>query len=371
MIKYYIGLYYMEEYICKKCSYVTNRKENYKRHLKSKLHIKITKEKTDKKNFTCDNCFSKFTTNFSLQRHNEKCIKMENNTNSTKYIDNETEKIIEGFGKKTRLVIENLILKEKIKHLTENKEEVLKSKEELSKTKDKHIEYLQQTNIENSRMSHISQLSAINFASMYYNKSIGMIGVDKKAQKIDKGIRQLPDMKIWIKESPELADQYVAEKLIVLYNNDKFIDYICSVIHNAYKTEDPLDQTIWSTDVSRLVYIVRITLEKENKWEYDKKGVRIKQSIIDPLLDEVQDIMVEYVEKIHTLSKSNAKIDYLKKLELVNIAKTIIHELKNRLSIKNRIIKALAPMFFLERSVKQIEYKYPEELEVQLVKKKK
>jgi uncharacterized C2H2 Zn-finger protein/nitrogen regulatory protein PII len=295
----------------------------------------------------CDYCTKIFLHESTYNNHINKHHKT-----GPKIIDPEIKLLLlEQENKNLLLEQENKFLKEKseflkeksefeIKLLKENKEEVLKSKEELSKTKDKHIEYLQQTNIENSRMSHISQLSAINFASMYYNKSIGMIGVDKKAQKIDKGIRQLPDMKIWIKESPELADQYVAEKLIVLYSNDKFIDYICSVIHNAYKTEDPLDQTIWSTDVSRLVYIVRITLEKENKWEYDKKGVRIKQSIIDPLLDEVQDIMVEYVEKIHTLSKSNAKIDYLKKLELVNIAKTIIHELKNRLSIKNRIIKA-------------------------------
>ena len=344
---------------CKCCNYSTDIKCNYLKHTKTITHIE-----NENRMLKCDKCTKIFLHESTYNNHINKHHKIE-----SKITDPEIKLLL--LEKENK----NLLLEQEVKFLKEKSELEIKllkeNKEELSKTKDKHIEYLQQTNIENSRMSHISQLSAINFASMYYNKSIGMIGVDKKAQKIDKGIRQLPDMKIWIKESPELADQYVAEKLIVLYSNDKFIDYICSVIHNAYKTEDPLDQTIWSTDVSRLVYIVRITLEKENKWEYDKKGVRIKQSIIDPLLDEVQDIMIEYVEKIHTLSKSNAKIDYLKKLELVNIAKTIIHELKNRLSIKNRIIKALAPMFFLERTVKQIEYKYPEGLEVQLVKKKK
>ena len=301
---------------------------------------------------------------FSLQRHRNICINIENK-DINKDINNNSE--FNKLEKNTKLIVENIILKEKLKLkdelLTEKAKQIKienKLKEELSKTKDKHIEYLQQTNIENSRMAHSAQLSAINFASMYYNKPIGMIGVDRKEQYINKGLRKLPDMKRWIKNKPELAEQYVAEKLIVLYSNDKFIDYICNVIHNAYKTEDPIDQTIWSTDVSRLVYIVRSTIENEdkleNKWEYDKKGVKIKQSIIDPLLDEVQEIINQYLDEMNKLSKSDKKFDTFAKLEMVGIGNTIIHELKNRLSLKNQIMKAMAPLFFLERTVKQIEY---------------
>lgn len=343
------------EYICNKCNYKTSRNLNYLRHLESSLH-----KETDNKNFICDNCPKKFTTKFSLQRHKNICTNIEN-----KDINNNSE--FNKLEKNTKLIVENIILKEKLKLkdelLTEKAKQIKienKLKEELSKTKDKHIEYLQQTNIENSRMAHSAQLSAINFASMYYNKPIGMIGVDRKEQYINKGLRKLPDMKRWIKNKPELAEQYVAEKLIVLYSNDKFIDYICNVIHNAYKTEDPIDQTIWSTDVSRLVYIVRSTIENEdkleNKWEYDKKGVKIKQSIIDPLLDEVQEIINQYLDEMNKLSKSDKKFDTFAKLEMVGIGNTIIHELKNRLSLKNQIIKAMAPLFFLERTVKQIEY---------------
>ena len=54
---------------------------------------------------------------------------------------------------------------------------------------------------------------------------------------------------------------------------------------------------------------------------------------------------------------------------MVGIGNTIIHELKNRLSLKNQIIKAMAPLFFLERTVKQIEYT-ERPIECNLIKKK-
>jgi hypothetical protein len=54
---------------------------------------------------------------------------------------------------------------------------------------------------------------------------------------------------------------------------------------------------------------------------------------------------------------------------MVVIGNTIIHELKNRLSLKNQIIKAMAPLFFLERTVKQIEYT-ERPIECNLIKKK-
>jgi hypothetical protein len=336
---------------CICCNYSTNIRCNYLKHIKSNSHIE---NEYNNKLLKCEDCDKKFVYETAYNNHVQKYHK----NNDSKILNSE---------------MRILLLEQENKFLKEKSEIENKLKKELSKTKDKHIEYLQQTNIENSRMAHTSQLSAINFASMYYNKPIGMIGVDKKEQYIDKGLRKLPDMKRWIKNKPELADQYVAEKLIVLYSNGKFIDYICSVIHNAYKTEDPIDQTIWSTDVSRLVYIIRSTIENEdnleNKWEYDKKGIKIKQSIIDPLLDEVQDIINQYLDEMNKLSKSDKKFDTFAKLEMVGIGNTIIHELKNRLSLKNQIIKAMAPLFFLERTVKQIEY-IERPIECNLIKKK-
>jgi hypothetical protein len=363
---------------CKICKYSTNSLYNYKRHINSKIH-----KENEIMTFECFDCNKKFVYETAYNNHIQKYHK-KNEINPINILTKMLLLEQENKFLKEKNEIENKLLKEKTEILIEKNELEVKllreNKKELSKTKDKHIEYLQQTNIETSRMAHSSQLSAINFASMYYNKPIGMIGVDKKEQYIDKGLRKLPDMKRWIKNKPELADQYVAEKLIVLYSNDKFIDYICSVIHNAYKTEDPIDQTIWSTDVSRLVYIVRSTIENENKlenkWEYDKKGIKIKQSIIDPLLDEVQDIINKYLDEMNKLSKSDKKFDTFAKLEMVGIGNTIIHELKNRLSLKNQIIKSMAPLFFLERTVKQIEYiELPKNnnniTDIKLVKKKK
>jgi hypothetical protein len=183
---------------------------------------------------------------------------------------------------------------------------------------------------------------------MYYNKPIGMIGIDIENQSIYMNIKQLS-------KNFEMTEYFVAEKIINLYETNKLIDCICNIICNIYKTNDPIDQTIWSTDISRLVYIIRLTNDGETKWIHDKKGVIIKQLIIEPLLDEIQNILIQY------LVESNNS-------EFINITEKIINELKNKLSIKNQIIKTLAPMFLLKRLANHKEY-IP--LEVQLVKKKK
>jgi len=357
---------------------MTDNKSNYTRHLQTQNHIKNVP--SDNK-FFCDCCSKSFKYQSNLSRHKKTCNNNENNNDNNVIIENlllkqkvkfleEKETIL-----KEKKDLESKLLKEKVENklLKQHNEKettlLKKHKKEISHEKDKQIEFLQQANIEKTRAVQTSNMNAITFASMYYNKTLKMAGVDIKAKYIDNGLRALPDMKIWIKESPELAEQYVAEKLIVLYSNEKFVDYICNIIKNAYKTENPMDQTFWSTDVSRLIYIVRSTIKKKDAWIYDKKGLKIKQSIIDPLLDEVNDILVKYIEKINKLSYSDTKMDYLKKLELVNVAKVILHELKNRLSLKNQIIKELAPMFYLDRNIKQLEYNKNLENDNQIVKK--
>jgi len=319
------------EYVCKCCKYSTDIKCNYLKHNETKSHIE-----NKNKMFNCNDCNKEFFYESGYNNHIDKYHKTE-----SKITDPEIKILL--------LEQEIKFLKEKseleIKLLKENKEEVLKSKEELSKYQDEHIEYLQQKNIENYK---ISQLSSINYATMYYNKPIGMIGIDIENQSIYMNIKQLS-------KNFEMTEYFVAEKIINLYETNKLIDCICNIICNIYKTNDPIDQTIWSTDISRLVYIIRLTNDGETKWIHDKKGVIIKQLIIEPLLDEIQNILIQY------LVESNNS-------EFINITEKIINELKNKLSIKNQIIKTLAPMFLLKRLANHKEY-IP--LEVQLVKKKK
>jgi hypothetical protein len=106
---------------------------------------------------------------------------------------------------------------------------------------------------------------------------------------------------------------------------------------------------------------------------YDKKGAMIKESIIDPLLDEVYNIIVKYykyMQKRYLHSTKKVESDYyMGKLPILGVAENLVKDFKNRQSVKNQILRILAPKFFLDRdlnkkikeksNIKEIEYEPP------------
>lgn len=146
----------MLEYACKCCKYSTDIKCNYLKHTKTITHIE-----NENRMLKCGNCNKIFLHEATYNNHINKHHKIE-----SKITDPEIKLLLlEKENKNLLLEQEVKFLKEKTEILKENKEEILKSKEELSKYQDEHIEYLQQKNIEDYK---ISQLSSINYASMYY-----------------------------------------------------------------------------------------------------------------------------------------------------------------------------------------------------------
>lgn len=88
------------EYSCIACDYVTNKKSNYCKHIKTKKHLqnvqiiqKMKKKykKETKKNtkiFMCENCCKTYTYKSGLSRHRKKCEDQEQSDNE--YIDDDT-----------------------------------------------------------------------------------------------------------------------------------------------------------------------------------------------------------------------------------------------------------------------------------------
>ena len=99
---------------------------------------------------------------------------------------------------------------------------------------------------------------------------------------------------------------------------------------------------------------------------YDKKGLIIKESIIDPLLNEVYDIITKYkkyMEDKYLHSTIQEESDYyMSKLPILKVAENLIKDFRNRQSIKNQIIRVLAPMFFLDRDIEKDKNKIQKKL---------
>jgi hypothetical protein len=419
----------MRNYICEPCNYTSNNKTNYETHLHTKTHIKnITPE--DK--FCCDICLKIFNHKNNLSTHKKLyCNKKIKNNIEQKYTEynynNEQNNI-----KVDNVIIENLLLKQKlqfieekaqlesklikqqseiesklikaelesrlikekseiesklIKEKTENKLLQKQSKNEkklikennklLLKSKDDQIDLVQNKSIESVRNAYSEgKMNAITFVSVCYNKTPKMPSLPKDSDYVVADVKSDKVINYWIQQRPDFADEYIVERLLHIYDSKDFANYITNIIVKAYKKDDPAEQTFWASDVSRLIYIVRSTIDKKDEWIYDKKGVIIKESIIDPLLDEVYNIITKYKrymedKYLHSLIKEENDY-YMSKVSIINIANKLINDFRNRQFVKNQIIRVLAPKFFLDRDInkdknkikdinkqKQIEYEPP------------
>jgi hypothetical protein len=76
---------------CEICDYGTCKKSNYTNHVRSAKHLKsmFSNEKQQKisSKFVCDNCSKEYKDNSGLWRHKKKCIKMDEKTDDSEYVE--------------------------------------------------------------------------------------------------------------------------------------------------------------------------------------------------------------------------------------------------------------------------------------------
>lgn len=213
-----------------------------------------------------------------------------------------------------------------------------------------------------------------------YEKRVLVLEKDKEFNQnvIKTAVSGLTYARKYYPNAPELKklDKYdfgdnahLIELLLFYARNGKISNYIGDFLIKFYKKNDPNDQSLWSTDISRLTFIVRQILRKKNDWRYDKKGIKVCNTIINPLLDNIKVILRHYVDEINVKVSGKQKdniieseagydseseyykhekeeeLDNNNKLVLVKdqeIAVKIITEIDNK-SLAKDIIKYISP----------------------------
>src|SRR5690606_18490816 len=66
-----------------------------------------------------------------------------------------------------------------------------------------------------------------------------------------------------------------------------------------YKKENPNDQSIWNSDISRSAYIIRECINKESEWSTDKGGHKTSTYVIKPILDYLKTHIKEYITEVN------------------------------------------------------------------------
>ena len=372
------------KYSCKSCNYETDDKSNWSKHKKSKKHSEKSKKankstfdslnyvssssqtfesttKSTTKKIICVHCNIEFSKTCYLSRHIKNCVIKE---------------------KDNKLRENNIALKEKDNQLRENnitlKEKDNEIKIRLLEEKIKSIEN-EKKSVENEKYTLQEQINMLktenNFHKQLINSAGGLIGKSMSTMSYlllnhnnAPILKPLPDYSIISKDDESLI------KNLIYHNKKSTLEkYIGDFIVEQYKKDDPDLQAIWSSDTERLNYFIReLTKTKDNNieitiinkkkndydkdkkknnvnWSIDKKGIKVMESIIEPLLQYIQKIGTNYI------NDKGKEIEYVHVDEAINTGKDmqeigiIICGIKNK-SIEFDINKYIAPHFYLNKN---------------------
>lgn len=358
------------KYFCKCCKYETTINSNWNRHIKSKTHldnialvddindvILVTKTYNTKK-FKCEYCENKFSRKDCLSRHMKICMnrcenKLEMGVAYEKLLDELThfKKIIEEKDKKLEEK-DKIILEQKDKQIEQLKEQLLESKEQL---------------LESKKENKPKTIDALSFVQTYYDNAPPMVVIDDTALRSlfykYENDKNKENKKQEIKETKEmkakkLGDDEVINNIIHNFNHKKLHKYLGDAIYNFYGNTKSEDQSIWSSDVSRMSFLIRKENKSANKpiiskfiWERDPKGERVKEIAISPLITIVIKLMKKYIDKLAKEAQTEKITDYDKidsRMKYMTTASNI--RIYAEASMGDDILKYIAPKFALKRN---------------------
>ena len=135
--------------------------------------------------------------------------------------------------------------------------------------------------------------------------------------------------------------------LVYNFNNNCLHKYLGDFIVKYYKKNDPAQQSLWNSDVSRLTYIIKeLLVSKESIWNHDYKGVQTKNYIVNPLLKHIRTCIDEYwITNIDYIQSGD--IEAVKNMQSTYITMHKIRKEIDNGSLSDNIIKYIAPQFYM------------------------
>ena len=95
-------------------------------------------------------------------------------------------------------------------------------------------------------------------------------------------------------------DHYkIADSILHKYKHKTLVDYLSKLLIDQYKKDNSSEQSVWNTDVARLSYVIKDSINKKNisKWIVDKKGRILSSYTVQPIIDKLKDKMVDSYKK--------------------------------------------------------------------------
>lgn len=321
----------MSGFRCTPCSYETKNKSNYNKHLQSNKHQQksitapvstfhkhlTASHNTKVLTYKCQDCNAEYSRQSALTKHINTCTekKME-----IQRLENEKQMEIQKVESEKQIEIEKLKteLEYSKKQLT-NQEKQLTNQEKKINSLENFIKTLKTTPTYNISIKKLVQTSYSNAPPL----------------------TQLDNYEIiHDKQFVDFVDE------IISYNDQKILyKYIGDIIVKYYKKDNPEDQSMWNTDVSRLNYIIKEAMtNNKSKWIDDVNANRIKESIIQPLLQYIKSHIIKEHKAIHKEMKKATAMRCIDLTQKINSLAEIQYEITNG-TLEDDIVKYISPSF--------------------------
>jgi hypothetical protein len=342
-------------YMCNKCKKTYNSDKYYYKHIECCYNndlcndINCTNNTCNNKNSIQsvnninNNTINSINTNDISYNKNE-CIKECINNDSTNLNPD-----IEYNNKLIKLTYENKIMKieeDKNKKILKLKEKILELKEKNIKLENDLSKIDLKVDHEKEKCDIYKKTSELLESSMEITKSA--LKYANLHYKNAPGLEPITNFNIL---NYDISDEKQKKELlnIILYNyrqktiTQLFGDHIISI----YKKDIPNEQSIYSTDSSRLNYIIKSN--QKNKWKVDKRGITVCKSLMDELLLKYCSYMSKYRDELLLEMSSDPKnISSFNGEKIKNII-NFNNDIENKILHKN-INKYIAPNFNMSRN---------------------
>jgi hypothetical protein len=249
---------------------------------------------------SCEICKREFNTSSNFYRHRKRCLEKTEKTGN-------------------KIALENVILREKIKN-----------ERKIREILEKKIEHLE-TDKEFSKKIMNKSMSALNYVMKNLNDAptLKTLPHDEIKTMLDYG---------------DKTDFFMIESVIFAYKEDYVIKLLGDALLKYYKKDNPKEQSLWNTDITRLTYIIRLSIHDENDWVVDKQGVRTNKIIIEPFLFYICDKTRFVVKNFNKFDKTLS----MNEIEFLKYSSKFINDIENG-RIKDDVIKYIAPFLTLEK----------------------
>lgn len=116
----------------------------------------------------------------------------------------------------------------------------------------------------------------------------------------------------------------------------RLVEFVGDVIVAFYLNDDSSLQAMWATDITRLTFLAKFIKDETNEieWKKDKSGEKVKNKIIEPLLQYINELIILYQKE--TDLTLNPDIS----LHCIDIQKLITNG-----SMAHNVLKYIAPKF--------------------------